>query len=136
MLRGIAYFVPKISYCQGMNYIAAFIYNISETEEEAFDIMYGLFENTDFSQIFLDDLSKLNRYFYIFDRLIFLYLPELSNCFKINNILVNFYCSSWFITLFTNSLQYGTKCEYPKIILNIWDDFIMVRILYNIFGKY
>ena len=111
-----------------MNYIAAFLYQISSSEEEAFDLMYGLFLSTDFSQIFVDELSKLNKYFYVFERLLFLYLPELYNCFKSNSITVNYFCSSWFITLFTNSLNYNSDYECPKILMNIWDDFLIVKI--------
>lgn len=126
ILKGIAYLVPKISYYQGMNYIAAFLYQISSSEEEAFDLMYGLLLNTEYSHLFADDLSKLNRYFYVFDRLVYLYLPELHLCFKSNSITVNYFCSSWFITLFSNSLHYKPDYQSPKIILNIWDDFLIV----------
>jgi len=110
-----------------MNYIAAFLYQISSSEEQAFDLMYGMFLKTDFSQIFVNELAKLNKYFYVFERLIFLFLPELYQCFKTNSINVNYFCSSWFITLFTNSLQYNSDYECPKIILNIWDDFMIVK---------
>ncbi len=111
-----------------MNYIAAFLYQISTNEEEAFELMLALFRNTEFSQIFENELSKLNKYFYVFERLIFLYLPELYLTFKTNSITVNYFCSSWFITLFTNSLHFNSDYENPKIILNIWDDFLMVII--------
>ncbi len=45
-----------------MNYIAAFLYQISTNEEEAFELMLALFRNTEFSQIFENELSKLNKY--------------------------------------------------------------------------
>ena len=110
-----------------MNYIASFIYQLSKNEEETFFLMWGIFENTDFSQIFVDDLAKLKQYFYAFDRLIYFYLPELHFYFKNNSIVVNYFCSSWFITLFTNSIQYLSPKECPRVVLHIWDDFILVK---------
>ena len=112
-----------------MNYIAAFLYQMTNNEEQAFDLMYGIFLHTDFSAIFIDDLAKLNRYFYVFERCMYLFLPELAQSFKNNSIQVNFFCSSWFITLFTNSLNYNPDACYPKIILDIWDDFLIVNLI-------
>lgn len=115
-----------------MNYIASFIYQLSMDEQETFYLMLGLFENTDFSLIFVDDLSKLKVFFHIFERLISLYLPELSSFFRSNSVIVNFFCSPWFITLFTNTFQFvsNTQQDQPRLILKIWDEFIMVIILY------
>jgi hypothetical protein len=108
-----------------MNYIASFLYQLSNDEEETFYIMIGLFENTDFSLIFVEDLLRLKIFFYVFERLLSLYLPELYTYFKTNSIIVNYFCSPWFITLFTNSCVYVSNGEC-KIVLRIWDDFLLV----------
>jgi hypothetical protein len=110
-----------------MNYIASFILNFIENEKEAFYLFYGIIEYTNYSNIFLDDLFKLKQYFYVFDRLISLQLPELYAYFKINSIVSNFFASSWFITLFTNSLIHSLT-EKPKILLYILDKFFLVKI--------
>jgi hypothetical protein len=111
-----------------MNYIASFLLQLLKNEEETFFLMYGLFENTDFSHIFIDDLVRLKQYFYAFDRLLMLFLPELHFYFKNNSVIVNYFSSSWFITLFTNSIQYLSTKENPKVLLYIWDQFILVFI--------
>lgn len=111
-----------------MNYVASFLFQLVKNEEETFFLMYGLFEHTDFSQIFVDDLAKLKQHFYALDRLINLYLPELHFYFKSNSIIVNYFSSSWFITLFTNSVQFLKDKGSPSIILHIWDEFINVKI--------
>jgi hypothetical protein len=130
VLKCIAFINPKVNYCQGMNYVASFLYQLTSDEELTFYLMLGMFIGTTFGEIFLEELVKLNSFFYIFDRLIFLYLPELHTYFKSNNIIVNYFCSPWFITLFTNS-HYFQQEEPSKIILKIWDDFLLVNI-YNI----
>ena len=66
-----------------MNYIATFLLHITETEDEAFYLMLGLFDITDFREIFLNDLAKLKQFFYVFERLINIYLPELNTYFKV-----------------------------------------------------
>ena len=52
-----------------------------------------------------------------------IYIPELFNFLVINNIKVNYFISSWFITLFTNAYQYIKDKDDPKIILKIFDFF-------------
>ena len=133
ILKAVAFQKPQINYCQGMNYIASFIFQIFNNEEESFYFMLSLFENTDFCNIFLDDLNKLKQYFYVFDRLLSLYLPELHSYFKVlnfnfqlNQIIVSYFCSPWFITLFTNTYQYIGDNSHPKLILRIWDEFFLV----------
>ena len=108
-----------------MNYIASFIYHIIKDEEESFYLMLGIFTNTEYKLMFLNELSRLKQFFYIFDRLLILNLPEINNYLKISNILCSFFCSPWFITLFTNSYQFKKNEEPPKIIIKIWDDFIL-----------
>jgi hypothetical protein len=109
-----------------MNYVASFLYQLTEDEELTFYLMLGLLESTEFSAIFLEELTRLKSFFYAFDRLISLFLPELHQYFKNNSIIVNYFCSPWFITLFTNTYQFSTT-EPPKVILKIWDDFLLVN---------
>ncbi len=122
--------IPDINYCQRFNFISAFLLRIINNEEESFNIMMGIFLHSNFGVIFYDDLSKLEIYFSIFERLLFLFLPELSNFFKTNSILTNFYASPWFITLFTNTMNKNSKLD---IIIKIFDNFILSgwKTIYN-----
>ena len=128
MLTVCAYKKPNINYCQGMNYIAAFLLQLTQNEEEAFFFLYGIVSHTEYGDIFLNDLTKLKEFFYVFDRLLFIYLPELHIYFKNNAIIVSYFISPWFITLFTNTYQYVSENSSPKILIRIWDEFLMVNI--------
>lgn len=108
-----------------MNYIASFIYHLVKNERETFYIMLGLFTHTEYKIMFINDLQRLKQLFYIFDRLLTLNLPEVNNYLKMNTILCNYFCSPWFITLFTNSYQFKVNENPPQIIIKIWDDFIL-----------
>ena len=123
ILKSIVETVDSLHYNQGMNYIAAFLLNITEDEEESFYLFLGLLKSTEYGDLFKDDLAKLKAFFYIFERLISIFLPELYTFFIDNNIKVSYFISSWFITLFTNSFQHIDSKNNPKILLKIWDSF-------------
>jgi hypothetical protein len=135
ILKAVADLNPKINYCQGMNYVASFLYQLSQNEEETFYLMLGLFLHTEFSLIFVEDLLRLKIFFYVFERLVSLYLPELHSYFKSNSIIVNYFCSPWFITLFTNTYPYTSHAEPPLVILKIWDEYLLVNSYLNYFDR-
>lgn len=123
VLRALAHKNHKVNYCQGMNYIVAFLFQLIDDEEETFHLMDALFNNTEFSQIFLDDLKRLKKFFLVFDRLGQLMLPELFSSLRLNSISVNFFCSPWFLTLCTSYCTF--KDGPPTVVIKIWDEFIM-----------
>ena len=124
ILNAVSKESPSITYCQGMNYIASFLLTITQSEEESFYIFLSLLFYTEYGDLFKNDLENLKKYFYVFERLINIFLPELYFYFIQNNINVSFFVSSWFITLFTTAFQYNTNLSNPKIFLRILDLFI------------
>jgi len=110
-----------------MNYIAAFIYEYTQNEEDAFFYFLGFLQNTEYGEIFSNELYKLRQFFYIFDRLIFIFMPELYFSFKNSGILTSFFSSPWFITIFSNAYQYIADTRNPKILLFLFDNFILVK---------
>ena len=114
-----------IKYCQGMNFISSVLYEIYG-EEEAFYILLSLFKNTEYPLIFAKDLKKLKIFFYVFNRIIQLFEPELSSYLNMNNMTVNTFVSPWFITLFTSSHQYlRNEQDNTNLIVRILDNFII-----------
>ena len=125
ILNVIAFLKPELNYCQGMSFIAAFLIQITSNEEETFYLMFGIVENTEFTSIFISDLQRLKIFFYDFDRLIAIMVPEAYSIMTINNIKVNYFCTSWFLTMFSNSASIVDKNNPPKIILKIWDEYFV-----------
>ena len=131
ILKSVVEAVPGLSYNQGMNYVAAFLLNINNlikeenSEEESFYLLLGLFTSTKYGDLFKDNLAQLKKSYYIFERLISIFIPELFIYFMNNNIKVSYFISSWFITLFTNAYQHTKlNCE-PKILTKILDLFFV-----------
>ena len=125
ILKVIAFLKPELNYCQGMSFIGAFLLQITANEEETFYLMFGIVENTEFTSIFISDLQRLKIFFYDFDRLIAIMVPEAYSIMTINNIKVNYFCTGWFLTMFSNSAVIVDKNNPPKIILKIWDEYFV-----------
>ena len=121
VLISLAYTYPEVSYCQGMNYIALFLLEVTNNEEKSFDIFSAILSKTEYSKLPINEFELMKKYFYVFERLICIYLPELYTTFKRNNINANFFISPWFITLFTHSYNGNNT----KILMRIFDLFIL-----------
>ena len=121
ILTAIAHKYPQIGYCQGMNYISQFLLMLIEDEEKAFDIFSAIINKTDYSKLIINDFDLMKKYFYVFERLTCIFLPELYTTFKRNNVNANYYISPWFITLYTHSFS----GNHTKILLYIFDLFVL-----------
>ena len=113
----------KIKYCQGMNFLAAFLYDLTNNEEETFLLFTCLIDNTELAKIYDHKFESLNTYFYILERLIFLFLPKISQKFKEVQLSIDCFASPYFITLFSN--VYITSNSANKLIMFIIDNFII-----------
>ena len=125
ILYAVAQCNGNIKYCQGMNFITNILYE-TFGEEEAFFIFLSFFKNTEYPLIFAKDLKKLKIFFYVFNRIIQLFEPELYSYLTMNNVTVNTFVSPWFITLFTTSHQYlRDEKDNSDLIIRILDSFIV-----------
>ena len=121
ILFSLVYIYPNIGYCQGMNFICQFLLDATKNEEITFDIFSAILGKTNYGNLIIDEFSLMKKYFYVFERLINLYLPELSILLKQNNVLPSYYISPWFITLLTHSFVENQI----KVLLRIFDLFIL-----------
>ena len=123
--------IPGIKYSQGMNYVGAFILNMiisikeENDEEEAFYLLLGLFTSTKYGDLFKNNLELLKKFYFIFERLISIFIPELYVFFMNNRINISCFITSWYITLFTNAYQYTNLKSEPKILIKIFDLFFL-----------
>jgi hypothetical protein len=123
ILISLSEIYPKVGYCQGMNHICLFLLDITgESEEKAFNIFSAIISKTTYDKIVLNDFKLMKKFFYVFDRLVHIYLPDLYITInKINRVGACFYISPWFITLFTH----GFQKNQTKLLLRVFDMFIL-----------
>ena len=125
MLKAIAKELPSLNYCQGMNQIASFLLDVCDNdEEEAFFVFISLMLDSDYSNLFKNELEKLNLLFYQFERILSNSLPEIYFYLKNNNITPGYFVSPWFITLFTDAFIDKAEINNKKIIMKVFDLFI------------
>jgi len=123
ILKAYAAFDKEVSYCQGMNYIMGFFYLHERDAEMSFKSFVKLMERH-MKTMFDKDFSQLKTNFFKLNRLVDVYLPDLSEHFKNEKIDASFYAPSWFITAFSSAFQFSPK---SKLLEKIWDFFILVR---------
>eukprot|EP00347_Sterkiella_histriomuscorum_P016146 403354306 len=125
ILKTYAIINPNLDYCQGMNFIAGFLYLLFQKESLAFAVMREIIAKYQMSQLFNTELPMLKLTFYQLDRLISIKLPDLHAHFKDETINSSYFSSPYFITLFTNVLQMQTSFDNSAILLRLWEYFII-----------
>ena len=113
---------PKIGYCQGMSFIGQFLLVITKYDEErSFDIFSALITKGDYGSLMENNFEEMKKYFYVFERLINIYLPDLYIVLNKNNVSSSYYITPWFITLFTHSFC----TSHTRILVRIFDTFVL-----------
>ena len=109
-----------------MNHIAAFLLILcEEKEDETFYLFLSILFATDYCGLIVNDLLKLNSFFYCFERLLNIMFPEMNNYFKNNNINGGYFLSPWFITLFTNAFTNEKENNNVKAMMRVFDLFLL-----------
>jgi len=125
ILKVYAYYNKRVEYCQGMNFIVGYLYLLFQDEYTTFRFFVRLVDKYNMRHLFTHDVPLLKRYFYKFDRLLYLLCPEISEYFRSENASSCLFTSGWFITLFTYSIQHTKEQKPPETLLKIWDGFLI-----------
>ena len=113
----------NIRYCQGMNFIVAFLYDLTNDEELSFNVFKSLIENTNLNQIYDRKFELLHCHFYILERLISFYLPLLKQKFDEIQMNIDCFVSAYFLTLFSNVFILNNN--YKKFMIFIFENFMI-----------
>ena len=89
-----------------MNFIAGFLYLFLQDEALSFAVLREIINQFNLSTLFNTELPMLKLNFYRLDRLISILLPDLYSHFKEESVNSSYFSSSYFITLFTQMMQY------------------------------
>ena len=117
---------PDIGYFQGMNFLALFFYQLLDyDEEETFYFLFAIEDETQYRDIYIEDLKMFNLFYGVLDQIINLYKPELYYKFVDSYITTNIYSTSWFVTLFTNINCIFDKQNAPKYVLMVLENYFL-----------
>ena len=120
VLTAVGFVRPEIGYCQGMNFIAGALVNLTDNEERSFWIFLCLIDNIKLNQLYLKNMPDFSIRVYQLKKLIEFYFPKLGNHLKRNQINIDLFFSKWLLTIFSNYLPF-------EVLYNVWDVFIIDR---------
>ena len=126
VLSSYSKYNKSVGYVQGMGFIAAIFLTYMD-EESSFFMMHSLMKKYKMEGIFFDNFPELKKKFYILLNLQKKYINKIYNIFQRDEILPAMYASTWFISLFSKSLDF-------QIVLRIYDCFFLegFKIIYRI----
>jgi ecotropic viral integration site 5 protein len=75
---------PALDYCQGMNFIAGFLYLMFQDEAISFQVMRQIIKRFNISLLFNSETPRLKLMFYQLDRLISILVPDVHAHFKVS----------------------------------------------------
>lgn len=64
ILKTYAFFNPEIEYCQGMNFVAGFLYLAFRNEEKCFKALQEIIGVNNMAELFNQELPRLKLFFY------------------------------------------------------------------------
>ena len=132
VLKAFAANDKEASYCQGMNYLASFLLQISNYNEvETFYMLISFFSNTFSDKIgargfYTQGFTMLNFYVYVFHNQFGLKLPKLYKHLIVDlELSDDAWISKWFMTCFT--------MYFPiEVVARIWDCLLVVGLEFMI----
>jgi len=108
-----------IGYCQGMNYLAGFLLmQTNGNVHQSFWVLDCIMKEYDQKWLFVRGLPHLNMLLWSLEHLVDMYLPNLADFIRMENIPTSLYATEWFATGFTYVLP-------PELVVRIWDLFIV-----------
>ena len=116
ILQAVAYVLPEIGYCQGMNYMAASFLSYLEDEQLTFDIFMALIVHKKLIPLFYNGVPEYHLRNFILDKLIRKKLPRLHAHFTKLTLNLEMMTSNWIMTCFCGYLP-------GKILLPFLDNF-------------
>ena len=126
ILRCLNLLIPSIGYYQGISYIAGFTLQLLDfNEEKTFFYILALETQTNYKNLFHNNLELLNNNFIIFDKLLEIGLPEVYLHFNKYRISANQFTPSWFLTVFICILPIFDKNNVSKFCILVFEKFIL-----------
>eukprot|EP00347_Sterkiella_histriomuscorum_P021640 403333276 len=118
ILQTIAFLLPDMAYCQGMNFIAAVLYTYLKDEELTFDIFLSLLAQKELKPLYINGVPEYHLRNFMLDQLIKQHLPDLFYHFRRLDLKIEVITGQWLMTFFCGYFNYES-------ILMIIDNFFI-----------
>ncbi|KAJ4975638.1 hypothetical protein NE237_000744 [Protea cynaroides] len=118
VLVGYSFRDSCVGYCQGLNYVAAFLLLVMKTEEEAFWMLAVLLENVLVNDCYTDNLSGCHVEQRVFKDLLSKKCPRIAAHLDALDFDVSLVATEWFLCLFSKSLPSETTMRVWDVLFN------------------
>lgn len=124
ILRAFSNLDQEVSYCQGMNFITAFLLQSSSFDEvNTFHLLSFVF--IEIRGFYSDQFPELKSYLYVFNHYFKKYFPKLSKHFESLEIVDELWIGKWIQTLFTICLPFDITQRFWDHLLSYGFEFII-----------
>lgn len=113
----------EVGYCQGSGFIVGLLL-MQMPEEEAFAVLVQIMQQHKMRDMFKPSMAELGLCMYQLENLVQEQLPDLHIHFQQQGFQTSMYASSWFLTLYTTTLNLQLSCRIMDIFLSEGMEFI------------
>ncbi|KAM7349550.1 ecotropic viral integration site 5 isoform 2-T14 [Cochliomyia hominivorax] len=125
----------EVGYCQGSGFIVGLLL-MHMPEEEAFAVLVQIMQQHRMRDMFKPSMSELGLCMYQLENLVQEQIPEMHIHFQQQAFQTTMYASSWFLTLYTTSLNLNISSRIMDVFLSEGMEFIFkVALALLLLGK-
>jgi len=115
VLKALALHDEQVSYCQGINILAANVILLSDgNEKESFEVLKYFFSNLKLREFYIKGFPKLHSYIFILKRLIKIYLSDINEILEASLIPDEVWIFKWIQSLYSLTIDFS-------IGIRLWD---------------
>jgi hypothetical protein len=115
VLKALALYDEQVSYCQGVNILAANVLILFDgNEKESFEVLKYFFSNLKLREFYIRGFPRLHSYIFILKRLIKMYLSEINEIIEVSLIPDEVWIFKWLQSLYSLTLDFS-------IGIRLWD---------------
>jgi hypothetical protein len=107
----------EVGYCQGMNFLAGMLLQLSEDEEDTFWLLTLVMVRYNLQSLFTENIPLLHLLKFQYQLLFRDHLPRLEQHFNQLHVTTELYAVKWFFSLFAYSLPETTVFELWDFVL-------------------
>uniref|UniRef100_T1GFK8 Rab-GAP TBC domain-containing protein n=1 Tax=Megaselia scalaris TaxID=36166 RepID=T1GFK8_MEGSC len=123
VMKAYSLYDREVGYCQGSGFIVGLLL-MQMPEEEAFAVLVQIMQQHRMRDMFKPSMAELGLCMYQLENLVQEQLPDLNIHFVQQAFQTTMYASSWFLTLYTTTLNLNLCCRIMDIFLSEGMEFI------------
>ncbi|XP_032593762.1 ecotropic viral integration site 5 ortholog isoform X1 [Drosophila grimshawi] len=113
----------EVGYCQGSGFIVGLLL-MQMPEEEAFAVLVQIMQQHRMRHMFKPSMSELGLCMYQLENLVQEQIPDMHLHFQQQGFQTTMYASSWFLTLYTTTMNVNLSCRIMDVFLSEGMEFI------------